>query len=589
MREAPSQARLGTSRAWDLPSRAAGGEPALSRPWLESYPEGVPRSLDYPRVPLQHLLEEAARRFPDHPAIIYYGRRISYQELDELTRMIAAALHELGVRKGDRVSLNLPNLPQFVIAFYGTLRLGAIAVQTNPMYTERELIELVEDSGAETMITLDLLYPRVAAIQPKTHLKRVILTGAGEFLPGLKRALYPLKLRLEGKRVKLGGKGKGEFYRFGELLRSCRTLRPPKVELSPEEDVAVLQYTGGTTGMPKGAMLTHWNLVANALQTRAWFLQAEEGEERTLAVLPFFHVYGMTVAMNLTVALGSAMILVPRFQIDEVLKLISKFRPTMFPGAPTIYVALNSHPHIKRYRISSIKECISGSAPLPVEVKRRFEELTGGRLVEGYGLSEASPVTHCNPLDGRDVPGSIGIPLPDTDAKIVDPESGEELGVGEVGELLVRGPQVMKGYWRRPEETAQALRGGWLHTGDIARMDERGYFYIVDRRKDVIIASGYNVYPREVEEVIHQHPKVAEAAVIGVPDPYRGETVKAFIVPKEGEELDEEELLAFLRERLARYKVPKLIEFRESLPKTAVGKVLKRELRAQELRKLGKS
>ena len=535
-------------------------------------------------MPLFQLLEESAQRFPDRPAIIYYGRQISYRQLNGLSKTFAAALHDLGVKKGDRVSINLPNIPQFVIAFYGALRLGAIVVQTNPMYTERELKELLNDSGAETMITLDLLYPRVRAIRSETGLKRVILTSIKDFLPPLLKALYPLKELLEHKRVNLKGE---DFYSFPGLLRRYRGQQPPQVELEPENDVALLQYTGGTTGLPKGAMLTHRNLVANALQTRSWFLRAEEGHERVLAVLPFFHVYGMTVAMNLPIALASAMILLPRFQIDELLKTINRYQPTMFPGAPTIYVAFNNHPQIKKYKVGSINDCISGSAPLPVEVKRRFEELTGGRLVEGYGLSEASPVTHSNPLDGRDIPGSIGLPFPDTEAKIVNPATGEDLGVGEVGELLIRGPQVMKGYWNNPEETAGVLKEGWLYTGDIARMDEQGYFYIVDREKDVIIASGYNVYPREVEEVLYQYqyPKVAEVVVIGVPDPYRGETVKAFIVPRAGEELNKEEIIAFCRERLAAYKVPKLIEFRDSLPKTAVGKILKRELREEELRK----
>ncbi len=551
----------------------------MDRPWLASYPTGIPHSIEYPDVPLFRLLEESAAKFPHRPAIIYFDRRISYRELDQLVRSFAAALHELGVRKGHRVSINLPNIPQFVIAFYAALRLGAIAVQTNPMYTERELKELLNDSGAETIITLDLLYPRVKSIRPQTSLKQVILTSGKDFLPPLLKALYPLKELLERRRVSL----KDEDYdSLPELLRRYRGQRSPEAQLDPAEDVAILQYTGGTTGTAKGAMLTHRNLVANALQSRSWFLRAEEGKERVLAVLPFFHVYGMTVAMNLSIALASAMILLPRFVIDEILKAINKYQPTMFPGAPTIYVAFNSHPHIARYKVGSIGECISGSAPLPVEVKRRFEELTGGRLVEGYGLSEASPVTHSNPLDGRDIPGSIGIPFPDTEAKILGP-TGEDLGVGEAGELVVRGPQVMKGYWNDPQESAQVLRDGWLHTGDIAKMDEQGYFYIVDREKDLIIASGYNVYPREVEEVIYQHPKVAEAAVIGVPDPYRGETVKAFIVPHPGEELEKEELIAFCRERLAAYKVPRLIEFRGSLPKTAVGKILKRELREEEL------
>jgi long-chain acyl-CoA synthetase len=553
----------------------------VERPWLTSYPEGVPHSIDYPNVPLFQLLEASSREFPHRPAIIYFDRRLSYGELDKLVRAFAASLHQLGVRKGDRVSLCLPNVPQFVISFYAAVRLGAIAVQTNPMYTERELQELLNDSGAETIVTLDSLYSRVKSIRSQTRLKRVILTSVKDFLPPLLRVLYPVKELRERRRVSLKGE---DVLNFLELLHRHRGQRPPQVEIDPAEDVAIFQYTGGTTGTSKGAMLTHRNLVANALQSGSWFLQAEQGKERVLAVLPFFHVYGMTVAMNLSISLASAMVLLPRFQIDEVLKTINKHQPTMFPGAPTIYVAFNSHPHIKRYKVGSIGECISGSAPLPLEVKRRFQELTGGKLVEGYGLSEASPVTHSNPLDGRDIPGSIGIPFPDTEAKIVGP-TGKELGVSEVGELVIRGPQVMKGYWNNPQETDQVLKDGWLHTGDIAKMDEQGYFYIVDREKDLIIASGYNVYPREVEEVIYQHPQVAEAAVIGVPHPYRGETVKAFIVPRSGEELNDEEIIAFCRERLAAYKAPRLIEFRDSLPKTAVGKILKRELREEELHK----
>lgn len=548
----------------------------MEKPWLTSYPQGVPPSVDYPKIPLFGLLEEAAHKHPDHPAILYYGRRISYRELDESVGAFAAALHDLGVRQGDRVSINLPNIPQFVMAFYGTLRLGAIAVQTNPMYTERELKELLNDSGAATIVTLDSLAPRVEAIRSQTGLQRVILTEIKDFLPPLLRALYPLKPH---ERVRL----KGNFSRFVGLLQRYRGQKPPSVQLDPSEDVAILQYTGGTTGIPKGAMLTHMNLVANVLQSRAWFLQAQEGRERVLAALPFFHVYGMTVAMNLAIALASTMILIPRFQIDEALRVINRYQPTMFPGAPTIYVAFNNHPQIKRYKLGSIRECISGSAPLPVEVKRRFEELTGGRLVEGYGLSEASPVTHCNPLDGRDVAGSIGVPFPDTEAKIVDLKTGTDLGVGQIGELVIRGPQVMKGYWKNPEETAQTLKDGWLHTGDIAKMDERGYFYIVDREKDMIISSGYNVYPREVEEVLYQHPKVAEAAVVGIPDSYRGESVKAFIVPKG--ELLEEELIDFCRQQLAAYKIPRIIELRDSLPKSTIGKVLKRELREASRRK----
>jgi long-chain acyl-CoA synthetase len=543
-----------------------------AKPWLRYYPDDIPPTLTYPEKPLYHFLDRSAENYERAPALIFFGQKISYGQLRELVDRFAAALIQIGAKPGERISLMLPNIPQFVIAFYGALKAGLTVVQTNPLYTEDELHVILGDSQAETLITLDRFYEKVLHVQGKTNLKRIIVTGVQEFFPGLLRLGYLLKERPQRIRP-----NPPNVYLFSDLIRSA-PAHPPDIPVR-SSDIALFQYTGGTTGIPKGAMLTHRNLVANTLQARSWFPRAKEAQETCLCVLPLFHVYAMTVALNLSMALAAALILVPRFQIDELLKIIDRERPSLFPGAPTIYAAIANHPRVKHYRVSSIRACISGSAPLPLEVKRRFEELTGAVLVEGYGLSEASPVTHCNPLYGRQVPGSIGIPFPDTDAKIVDPQSDRELPVGEIGELVVQGPQVMAGYWNRPDETALALRGGWLHTGDLARMDEDGYFYIVDRLKEMIICSGLKVYPREVEEVLYKHPKVLEAAVIGVPDAYRGETVKAIIVPRPGTTPTADEIKSFCAEHLAKYKVPTIVEFRDSLPKSIVGKVLKRDLR----------
>jgi long-chain acyl-CoA synthetase len=543
-----------------------------AKPWLRYYPDDIPPTLTYPEKPLYHFLDRSAENYERAPALIFFGQKISYGQLRELVDRFAAALVQIGAKPGERISLMLPNIPQFVIAFYGALKAGLTVVQTNPLYTEDELHVILGDSQAETLITLDRFYEKVLHVQGKTNLKRIIVTGVQEFFPGLLRLGYLLKERPQRIRP-----NPPNVYLFSDLIRSA-PARPPDIPVR-SSDIALFQYTGGTTGIPKGAMLTHRNLVANTLQARSWFPRAKQAQETCLCVLPLFHVYAMTVALNLSMALAAALILVPRFQIDELLKMIDRERPSLFPGAPTIYAAIANHPRVKHYRVSSIRACISGSAPLPLEVKRRFEELTGAVLVEGYGLSEASPVTHCNPLYGRQVPGSIGIPFPDTDAKIVDPQSDRELPVGEIGELVVQGPQVMAGYWNRPDETALALRGGWIHTGDLARMDEDGYFYIVDRLKEMIICSGLKVYPREVEEVLYKHPKVLEAAVIGAPDAYRGETVKAIIVPRPGTTPTADEIKSFCAEHLAKYKVPTIVEFRDSLPKSIVGKVLKRDLR----------
>ncbi len=534
-------------------------------PWFKHYPEGVRRSLDYPDVTMNFYLEESARKYPSKPVTIFYGRETTYAEMAHYVDRLAAALRRMGVSKGDRVALMLPNCPHYVISYYAIIKLGAIVVQVNPMYTTKELDYLLADSGAETIILLDAFYPRLEAAERRAQMRNVIGVILGQ----------PQAELGEGVHV------------FEEVVKLNNPDPAVGKDVGPD-DVAVLQYTGGTTGVAKGAMLTHRNLVANALQITEWSRpMLEVGEERILTVLPLFHSYGMTCCMNVGMVVGATLILLPKFEPEEVVNTIKQYKPTLFHGVPTMYVAVNSFPNVKDYGISSIKGCMSGAAPLPVEVQREFEAITGGTLVEGYGLSEATPVTHCNPLEGTRKVGSIGVPMPDTICKVMDVETGErEMPVGEIGELVIKGPQVMKGYWNMPEETARALRDGWLYTGDIVRMDEDGFFYVVDRKKDMIIAGGFNIYPREVEEALYEHPKVLEAAVVGVPDEYRGETVKAYVVLKEGEEASAEEIIEHCRRNLAAYKVPRLVEFRDELPKTTVGKILRRVLAEEEKEKL---
>ncbi|MGX4586439.1 long-chain-fatty-acid--CoA ligase [Paenibacillus chitinolyticus] len=554
-----------------------------ARPWLHHYESEVASTYEYPRHNLAYFLVQAAGINPQLPALYFMGKKIKYGQLMEACYRFANGLRQLGVKKGERVAIMLPNCPQSVIAYYGALLAGAVVVQTNPLYMERELEHQLLDSGAVAIVTLDLLYRRVGAVMPRTHLRHVIVSSLKDYLPFPKNLLYPIKAKRDGADLSVP---------WSESVRSFRTLLasssaiPVMEEVNAAEDVALLQYTGGTTGLSKGVMLTHMNLIANTLQTKHWFHKAADGQEIYLAALPFFHVFGMTVLMNQAVVRSGMMVLVPKFEVSEILGLISKLRPTVFPGAPTMYIALINHPDIREYDLSSINVCISGSAPLPLEVQDRFEELTGGRLIEGYGLTEASPVTHANPIWGRRKIGSIGIPFPDTEAKVVNPATGEEAGIDEIGELIVKGPQVMKGYWNRPHESEAVLKNGWLYTGDMARVDGEGYFSIVDRKKDIIIAGGFNIYPREIEEVLFEHPSVKEAVVIGIPDPYRGETVKAFVIVREGENLTEEELNAWCRERLAAFKVPRRYEFRTQLPKTMVGKVLRRRLLEEELEQI---
>ena len=541
----------------------------MERQWLKFYDPGVPHHIDYPDIPLHRILEATVEEFPERDAVIFQGQKITYGQLGRQVDQMASGLAQLGLGKGQRMAIMLPNCPQFIVAYYAILKIGGVVVNVNPMYVERELEFQLKDAGVEMIVALADFLPRLDAVKEKVCLKTIILTEMEDAFQKISSA-------------KAEADGKEGIYRYEELLRLGSRQAPPLIEVNPGE-VALLQYTGGTTGLSKGAMLSHRNLVVNVHQCVAWQREAVRGEERMLAVLPFFHVYGMTVAMNEAIYLAATIILLLRFNADEALEAINQHRPTRFPGVPTMYFAIINHPQVRKYNISSIRACSCGSSPMPVEALKRFEELTGGKLSEGYGLTEASPVTHANPYQGRRKIGSIGIPRPDTDAKIVDLETGEkDLPVGEAGELCVRGPQVMLGYWNRAEETERTLRKGWLYTGDIARMDEEGYFYIMDRKKDMIICSGYNVYPREVEEVLYQHPKIREACVLGVPDPYRGETGKAFVVLKENEEAGAEEIIEFCRKNLARYKVPTLVEFRKELPKSHVGKVLKKILREEE-------
>lgn len=544
--------------------------------WHAHYPKETPTSIQYDEKPLYAYLEESVSRYPEKKALHFMGKELSYSELYTQAKQFANYLQSLGVEKNDKVAIMLPNCPQAVISYYGVLMAGGIVVQTNPLYTERELEYQMNDSEAKIIVCLDILVPRVSNVQEKTNLKHKIVTGIKDYLPFPKNLIYPFIQKREYNMV-VKVEQSEDTHVWEHIMK---TAKPDfnKVDINPKEDLALLQYTGGTTGFPKGVMLTHFNLSANLQMCEAWLYKTDPGEEIILAVLPFFHVYGMTTVMNFGVKQGSKIILMPKFNAEDVLKVIDKQKPTIFPGAPTIYIGLINHPDINKYDLSSIKACLSGSAPLPVEVQEQFEKITGGRLVEGYGLTETSPVTHANPIWENRINGSIGLPWPDTDVKIIRTGTDEEADIGEVGELVVKGPQVMVGYWKNPEETENTLRDGWLYTGDMGYMDENGYFYIVDRKKDMIIAGGYNIYPREVEEVLYEHPAIQEAAVVGIPDPYRGETVKAFIVLKEGKQVTEEELNKFCRENLAAYKVPRSYEFRDELPKTVIGKILRRQL-----------
>jgi len=552
----------------------------MDRVWYKNYDPRIPHTIKCPDECLPLCVQKNAINLPHNIAAEFFGAKLTYSSLWNQIVRFANALSLLGVKSGKKVAVMLPNCPQTMIAYYATLWLGAVVVMTNPLYVEREIEFQWGDAEAEFAIVLDHLYPKVERVLPQLGIQKVIVTSIREYLPPLLKFLYPLKARQ--KKLFTAVPYSERVLSFSQLIR--KTAPHPMPFAGSLDGLAALQYTGGTTGTPKGVMLSHRNLLSNAIQLAAWVPDLRHGEERFLGILPFFHVFGMTVAMNLTLYTGCTAILVPRFEVGEFLKILKKTRPTLFPGVPSIFVAIVGDPKARSYDLSSIRLCITGSAPMPVEVLRRFEELTGCIIIEGYGLSEASPVTHANPLGGARKVGSIGIALPNTDCKIVDLDLGVgEKPLGEIGELIVQGPQVMQGYWKLPQETADTLREGWLYTGDIARMDEDGYVFVVDRKKDMIISSGYNVYPREIDEVLYEHPKILDAVAIGVPDPYRGEIVKAYIVLKPGESVTEEEIIQFSKARLAPYKVPRSVEFRQSLPKSMVGKVFRKELRQEVL------
>jgi long-chain acyl-CoA synthetase len=553
------------------------GEPSyMTFPWVRNYDPGVPVEVGPVTTSLPWLLLQAAGKSPQAPALAFFGKTLTYAQLAEQAARLAQAFKDLGLAPGERLGILLPNCPQLAVAYHAALRLGAIVVLLNPLLSPKELAHQLNDSGTRWLVVLDHFLPKVAELPNRLDLARLIITGLPDYLSWPRSRLYPLKARRQG--LVSGFKpGPGRF-----AWRGLLQYQPldPAAPLPGPQDIAVLQYTGGTTGTPKAAVLTHASLLANVAQINAWLPRLRYGQERVVGLLPFSHSFGLTVCLNWPLSQGALIIVLPRFEIKGFLKALKKHRPTMLPGVPTLFVALTNHPKLPKYDLSSLWACISGSAPLPLEVRDKFEGLTGCRILEGYGLTEASPVTHINPIEGRRPPGSIGLPLPGTEAKIVDPETGKrELPPGEVGELILKGPQVMKEFWQNPQETALALRDGWLYTGDLARQEETGYFYLIERKKDLIIAGGYKIYPREVEEVLYQHPGVKEAVALGVPDPYRGETVKAVIVPQDGIQLTAQDIQAFCQEQLAVYKVPRIIEFRSQLPKSLVGKVLRRMLK----------
>lgn len=545
------------------------------KPWLAHYDAGVPHEIAVPPIALPELLANAAREYPDAPAISFYGRTISYAELDALATRFAAALVQAGARPGERVVLVLPNVPQALICYYGALRAGAIVVLTNPLYEAGALIRQVEDAQATSIIALSMFHPLVEQVRARVAFERVIFTNLKEYLPAGQRQLFTL-LRQEREGHRVPDEQARRSLWLARMLEGAETQSLPTLDL---DQPAVLLYTGGTTGAAKGVIHTHHSLIANALQTVAWITDAKPGRERILCALPFSHAYGMTACMNVGVTLAAALILLPTFETQHVLHAIRRERPTIFPGVPTMYAAIAEVKNARSYGLASLRACISGAAPLPVEVQEGFERITRARLVEGYGLTEAGPVTHANPLGDPYHHGFIGLPLPSTDAKVVDMATGVASPAGAIGELLVRGPQIMQGYWNRPIDTAEALLpDGWLRTGDLARMDADGFFQVIERRKEMIVAGTYNIYPRDIEEVLYEHPQVQEAAVAGVPKPEGDAEVKAFVVLRRGEHATPEEILLFLHERLSSYKVPTAVEFLDKLPRSFIGKVLRRAL-----------
>jgi long-chain acyl-CoA synthetase len=548
----------------------------IDRVWLKRYPAGVPPTVEIPNVLLPELVRRSVERWPDRPALVFYGATWSYRRLWAESERFAAALRQNGIGPGDRVALYLPNCPLYPIALLATWRIGAVAVQVSPLYLGDDLVRILRDSGPKALVTLEILFPNVARVRAEYPAPVVLLARLREFYPWYARPFVNSVLRRHHMPTEFPTEP--WVHPYATARRTEGTVGP--VAGDPAQTVAVYQYTGGTTGVPKAAMLTHRNLVANITQANAWNTTRVSGGDTILASIPFFHVYGLTVALLVGLSDGATIVIQTRPEVRELLKLIDRYRPTDFPGVPALYQALLKQPDLAKFRLNSIRYCLSGSAPLPMEVARQFESLTGAKLVEGYGLSETSPVTHANPLAGERRAGSIGIPLPSTDHRVVDLETGTRVLPAETpGELVVRGPQVMLGYFGHPEETALVLKDGWFRTGDVARIDADGYAYIVDRKKDMINVGGMKVYPREVEEVLFQHPAVQDAAAIGVSDAEHGEVVKAFVVRKAGASVTADELIAFVRERIAHYKAPRSVEFRDALPRSGVQKLLRRELR----------
>ncbi len=551
------------------------------KPWLQHYDNGVVYDIEPFDEPIFSLLDHAARLHPTREAVVFQNTKISYAELRDKAEVFASSLRLMGVNHGDRVAIMLPNLPQAVIAFWGVMKAGAIAVMTNPLYMESEIIHHMQDSGAKHLIMLDLLWPKINPLRDRIPIENYIVTSVGEGLSFPLNLLYNFKEKRNKNHVKIPFDS-DNIIPWKSMFNT--THKYSAKQHIKANDVALLQYTGGTTGLPKGVMLTHANLGANCKQIISVIYDVVQEHQKLVGLLPFFHVYGLCVGLIIPTAIVGTTYPMPRYVPQDVLKLIKKHQPTIFPGAPSVYISLMQQKNLSDYDLKCIKLCISGSAPLPLEHFRKFQEITGATIIEGYGLTEASPITHINPLiSDNQKPGSIGMPLPSTRARIVDMEGGSlTLGPDKLGELIIKGPQIMTGYWNKEDETASAVRNGWLYTGDLGTMDEEGFFYITDRKKDMIIVGGYNVYPREIDEVLLEHPSILEAVAVGVEDKVRGETIKAFVVLKPGEELSRSDVIAWCRNKLASYKIPRTVEFRTELPKTIVGKVLRRVLRAEE-------
>jgi len=551
---------------------------SFQRIWHKNYPSGIPAEIDFDRITMPEALTRSASRFPDNPALIYFGTVITYRELESLVNRFAKALRSLGVKKGDKVSMVLPNIPQIVIAEYAAFRIGAVNVMNNPLYTEHELAHQLNDSESTVLVTLDLFHALARKLQDITGAKKVILCGLADYLPEPLKPFFPPADVPAADGV----------YKFMDLI-GPQPDDPVKNEATLE-DLGALIYTGGTTGLSKGVMLSHANISFNTQQFRSWFVDSRDGEERTLAIFPFFHAAGWTGLQNTSIYAGWADVLVPRPEPDRIMDLLEKFKPTFLPGVSTIFVALLNSERFQKMDLSFVKAYLTGSAPMAVETIKMLKDRRNVPLVNVYGLTEITPMGTATPWGGDEKPGTVGIPFPNTDLKIVDLETGKtEVKQGEAGEICFKGPQVMMGYYKNLEETSKVLIDGWLYTGDIGVMDEDGYVTIVDRKKDMILASGFNIYPKEIDELLMTHPKVLEVCTIGVPDAYRGETVKTFVVVKPGQTMTEEDVTSFCRQTLAAYKIPKMVEFLETLPKSAVGKILRRELRDLEMKKMGKA